>query len=121
MHRATLRSLTPQDTAIPTRAPRLWVFTLEARPLPESPDFPVAGGAFVVCYLRPDLAGDPLQHAAAYVRAQNWHVIGVEDEPTRLDRDEAPDEDYFDQALDEGEVYIFHQWPLTDIGHETRH
>jgi hypothetical protein len=110
-----------KDIPIPAHAPRLWVFTLEARPLPDSPDFEAAGGAFVVCYLQPGLAEDPLQHAAAYVRAQDWQVIGVEDEPAQFDREQAPDEEYFDQALTDGEVYVFHQWPLADIGHETRH
>lgn len=75
----------------------------------------------MVCYVKPELTGDPLQHAAAYVRGQDWQVIAVEDEPLQLDREQAPDEDYFDQALGDGEVYIFHQWPLADIGHETRH
>ncbi|MCR6662687.1 MAG: hypothetical protein NVV60_05950 [Luteimonas sp.] len=102
-------------------SPMLWVFTLEARPLPDSPDFETAGGAFVVCYVRPELADDPLGHATAYVRGQDWQVVAVEDEPLECGRDEAPDEDYFDQAIDDGEVYVFHQWPIDDIGLETRH
>lgn len=101
---------------------RLWVFTLEARPLPASPDFDLAGGAFVVCYLKPSLADDPVQHAAAYVRAQDWQVIAVEDEPEQLDRDGAPDPEYFDRALVDDEVYVFHQWPIEDSAEsETRH
>lgn len=95
---------------------------MDARPLPESPDYALAGGAFVVCYLRPQLADDPLQHAAAYVRAQDWQVVAVEDEPALLDREDAPDVDYFDQALADDEVYVFHQWPIEDAAEsETRH
>lgn len=98
------------------------MFTLEARPLPASPDFDLAGGAFVVCYLKPSLAEDPVQHAAAYVRAQHWQVIAVEDEPEQLDRDGAPDPDYFDRALADDEVYVFHQWPIEDSAEsETLH
>lgn len=102
--------------------PTLWVFTLEARPLPGSPDFEVAGGAFVVCYVTPSMADDPVQHAAAYVRAQDWQAIAVEDEPEQLERDDAPDPDHFDQALADGEVYVFHQWLIEDSAEsETRH
>lgn len=97
------------------------MFTLEARPLPRSPDFTAAGGAFVVCYLDPSLAADPLAHASAYVRGQAWEVVAVEDEPAACEREHAPDLEYFDQAVEDGEVYVFHQWPLDDIGHETRH
>ncbi|WP_296278801.1 hypothetical protein [Pseudoxanthomonas sp.] len=97
------------------------MFTLEARPQPDSPDFAEAGGAFVTCYLRPDFVPDPMHRAIAFVREQGWEVVAVEDEPVRIERHDAPEEEHFDQALVDDEVYVFHQWPVDDADEHTRH
>ena len=57
----------PGIAAISPDSPRLWVFTLEARPLHDSPDFAEAGGAFITCYLRPGFAPDPMRRAVEFV------------------------------------------------------
>ena len=111
----------PGIAAISSDSPRLWVFTLEARPLPDSPDFVEAGGAFVTCYLRPTFAPDPMRRAIAFVREQGWEVIAVEDEPLQSERHDAPEGEHFDQALVDDEVYVFHQWPVDDADEHTRH
>ncbi|WP_142123685.1 hypothetical protein [Pseudoxanthomonas sp. 3HH-4] len=107
--------------AISTDNVQLWVFTLEARPLPDSPDFAEAGGAFITCYLRPAFTPDPMRRAVEFVREQGWEVIAVEDEPLQIERHDAPEAEHFDQALVDDEVYVFHQWPVDDAGDETRH
>lgn len=99
----------------------MWVFTLEARPQADSPDFAQAGGAFVVCYQRPGFADDPLRRASEFIREQGWVVVAVEDKPVRIERDRAHDTGRFDQTLVDGEVYVFNQWPVDDACDQTRH
>ena len=99
----------------------MWVFVLEARPLPDTPDFSQFGGAPVLCYQMPGLSEDPMRHASDFLRQAGWQVIGVEEEPEQITREEAPDEEHFDQALIDYEAYIFHQWPVDDAGDQTRH
>lgn len=94
---------------------------LETRPLPDTPDFLAYGGAFVLCYQMPGLAEDPVRHASDFLRQAGWQVVGVLEEPTLLEREEAPDEEHFDQALLDDEAYIFHQWEVGDTADETRH
>ena len=97
------------------------MFTLEARPLPDSPDFAEAGGAFVTCYQKPGFADDPMRRASEFIREQGWEVIAVEDEPEQIERDDAPDTEPFDVALLDNEAYVFHQWPVDDADDQTRH
>jgi len=94
---------------------------LEARPLPQTEDFAQFGGAYVFCYQRPGLADDPVAHASRFLRDAGWEVIGIQDEPQRLTRDEAPEAEHFDQALIDDEAYVFHQWRVEDNDDETRH
>ena len=97
------------------------MFTLEARPRADSPDFVEAGGAYVTCYQKPGFADDPMRRASEFIREQSWVVVAVEDEPVQVDRDEAPNADHFDQALVDDEVYVFNQWPVEDADDQTRH
>lgn len=99
----------------------MWVFVLDARPLPGTPEFEQFGGAYVLCYQMPGLAADPIRRASEFLRENGWQVTGVEEEPEQLGREDAPDEEPFDQALIDDEAYVFHQWPVEDTDHETRH
>lgn len=107
--------------AIPQNAPNLWVFVLEAVPLPDAPDFQEFGGAFVLCYQMPGLAEDPVRRASEFLREAGWQVTGVQEEPRRIEREEAPETEHFDQALIDDEAYVFHQWRVEDADDQTRH
>lgn len=107
--------------AIPQNAPRLWVFVLEAQPLPEAPEFNEFGGAYVLCYQMPGLAEDPVRHASDFLREAGWQVTGVREEPGERSREEAPEAEHFDQALIDDEAYVFHQWLVEDADDQTRH
>ncbi len=107
--------------AIPQNAPKLWVFVLEAQPLPEAPEFQEFGGAFVLCYQMPGLAEDPVVHASEFLREAGWQVTGVREEPEQRGREEAPETGHFDQALIDDEAYVFHQWRVDDADDQTRH
>ena len=107
--------------AIPSDSLRLWVFTLEARPCADGPDFAETGGAFVVCYQMPGFAEDPVQRASQFIRVEGWLVVAVEHEPVQIDRDQASDTAHFDQTLIDDEVYVFHRWPVDDASEQTHH
>lgn len=110
-----------RHSAIPQNTPKLWVFVLEAQPLPEAPEFQEFGGAFVLCYQMPGLAEDPVRHASDFLRGAGWLVTGVQEEPEQRDRDDAPEAEHFDQALIDDEAYVFHQWRVDDADDQTRH
>ena len=99
----------------------MWVFVLEAQPLPDAPEYSEFGGAYVLCYQMPGLAADPVQHASDFLRSAGWQVTGVREEPIQRDRDDAPEAEHFDQALIDDEAYIFHQWRVEDADDQTRH
>ncbi len=106
---------------ISSTAPKLWVFVLEAQPLPEAPEFQEFGGAYVLCYQMPGLAAEPLRHASDFLREAGWQVTGVREDPVQRERDEAPEAEHFDQALIDDEAYVFHQWRVEDAADQTRH
>lgn len=110
-----------QAAAISQDMPRLWVFVLEAQPLPDAPEFQEFGGAYVLCYQMPGLARDPVHHATEFLREAGWRVTGIQEEPAQHDRADAPDHEHFDQALIDDEAYIFHQWRVDDADDQTRH
>ena len=117
----TMLVATHRPTAITQDMPRLWVFILEAQPLPEAPEFQEFGGAYVLCYQMPGLADDPVQHATEFLRQSGWMVTGVREEPEQRGRGDAPESEHFDQALIDDEAYIFHQWRVEDADDQTRH
>lgn len=110
-----------RPAAIPKDTPKLWVFIVEAQPLPEAPEFQEFGGAYVLCYQMPGLAEDPVHHATEFLRQAGWRVTGVQEEPDQRARDDAPDSEHFDQALIDDEAYVFHQWRVDDADDQTRH
>ena len=117
-------TLTPdsaRNLAISQNTPNLWIFVLEAQPLPDAPEFNEFGGAFVLCYQMPGLAEDPVQHASEFLREAGWQVTGVQEEPRQIEREEAPEAEHFDQALIDDEGYVFHQWSVDDADDQTRH
>ncbi|HLM52736.1 MAG TPA: hypothetical protein VK325_03905 [Pseudoxanthomonas sp.] len=119
--RDNLHASRSSDHAIPQSTPKLWVFVLEAQPLPEAPEFMEFGGAYVLCYQMPGLARDPVRHASDFLRGAGWLVTGVQEEPEQRTRDEAPESAHFDQALIDEEAYVFHQWRVEDAAGQTRH
>ena len=117
----TLTSYSARNLAISQNTPNLWIFVLEAQPLPDAREFNEVGGAFVLWYQMPGLAEDPVQHASEFLREAGWQVTGVQEEPRQIEREEAPEAEHFDQALIDDEGYVFHQWSVDDADDQTRH
>jgi hypothetical protein len=105
-----------------TKPAELFLVTLEAAPDPESEDYGKAGGAFVNCWVdAPDLRTVELRTIALIQenrwqprRFESWELVTQD---TYADRepptDDAPDlKRLFEQALVDGEVCVFHVWPI---------
>lgn len=84
------------------------------RPGARSAAFEEHGGAYVNCWIRADTPEEAGRIAAREIESDGWGIEGVE-EPMRIET--SPSEEtaeYFDQAVQDGECYVFHTWPVGD-------
>jgi hypothetical protein len=87
----------------------------EAVPTPESDDFEGSGGAFVNCWVQTDSEASAMAQASQAIRDNLWSVTSVS-EPCGevVESDYLSDESgmkYFQQAINDGDCYVYHQWP----------
>lgn len=91
------------------------VVRLEAVPRLDSPEQGQVGGAFVNVYTTAVTEAEALRVAYAEVAETGWQVVSLE-ESIEMDRalaERRPDAlPYFEQALLDGIVLVFHQFPL---------
>jgi hypothetical protein len=87
----------------------------EAVPLPESEEFGECGGAYISCWLRAQSAPEASELASALFRDRGWKVVSIEEECREVTAavyfEDEEGRGYYDQAVTEGECYVFHQWP----------
>jgi len=88
----------------------------EAEPLPESEDFETCGGAYVNCWVKAKSQTEAQRAASAAIGDAGWRILCVEEEccevsETRYSEDEEGCE-YYQQAVSDGECYVFHQWSV---------
>ena len=90
------------------------VVRVEARPNPDSPEFDEVGGAFVMIYTTADSESGALAVASSEIAEAGWSILTVEDEYV-LTQDEAQDIPevfpYYEQAVVDGIVLVFHTYP----------
>jgi hypothetical protein len=91
----------------------VWFISLTASPLANTDDFVKFGGAQVNCWLLlPER--EALVRATSLVEGYGWRIEHV-DESREVLRSEyfvhASGLAYFEQALVDGEVVVFHTWP----------
>jgi hypothetical protein len=90
------------------------VVMLEARPLPDSPDFGEVAGAFVNVYCTADTDATALNLASSEITQQGWVVLSVEGQHvmSRSEAQSSPDTlAYYEQTLIDGVVLVFHNFP----------
>jgi hypothetical protein len=93
----------------------------QARPDAKSGAYQKHGGAYINCWIRADGPEEAGQIAAMEIHKGGWLIEGVE-EPIRLET--VPSESntkYFEQAVTDGECYVFHTWPVTDHDDQSTH
>jgi hypothetical protein len=92
---------------------RLYLVRLEARPGPNLRDDSSRSGAYVNGWVRADTETEAQSKAIAEVRSEGW-VPGPVESVRRVRREDYAEEpsgrEYFEQALIDGVVLIFHTW-----------
>jgi hypothetical protein len=95
----------------------LFLVTMEARPAPDSEEFGEVGGSFVNCWVAADDLRTAERRAVALIQEAGWMPHRFEEwslvtRETYADED-APDlRELFEQALIDGEVCVFYEWPV---------
>jgi hypothetical protein len=88
----------------------------KAVPLPESEEFEVCGGAYINCWLKAQSEQEASNVACALLRDRGWKVVSVEEECRQVTAsaytEDAEGREYYDEAVTDGECYVFHQWPV---------
>jgi hypothetical protein len=88
----------------------------EAVPLPESEDFGECGGAYINCWLKANSAAEASELALALIHERRWRIVLVEEEIREVFKDlfseDAEGRDCYQQAVTDGECYVFHRWPV---------
>lgn len=90
----------------------------EAIPLPDSPEFEQLGGAYINCWIDAASEEEASDVSAGFVREAGWKIVTVEEPFREVNADAYSDDDegrgYYEQAVEDGECYVFHQWPVDD-------
>ena len=93
----------------------MYFIQYETRPAPGSALFHEVGGAIANCFVQASSPAAAQQLALQNFKDHEWEVVSLEDGPFLAERDDYLDDDdwlqWFDEALQEGECYVFHQWP----------
>ena len=91
----------------------MWFLTFEVMPLRSSPELAVYGGAMVNCYIVRETLEQARGIALRMILDEGWCIIDIETE-YELHREDCVDNSlqYFDQAMIDEEVFVFHTWPF---------
>jgi hypothetical protein len=93
----------------------IYFFTFLATPTPEAKE-QEAGGAFVNCWIQSDDPDEAEERATDLIYDYGWTVDSLENEALVTGDDYLDDEEnrpFYEQALAEDEVLVFHLWPRT--------
>ena len=84
----------------------------EGRPTPEAADAAEVGGASIVCWVRASSKGEAAELARRAIEEHRWIIVAVDEPWTEASEAAVPAESrqYLDQALIDGECYVFHNW-----------
>ena len=93
--------------------------TYHVRPTEESDNEEEIGGAYVNCFIESDSSQQAQEIAKKQITELKWEIIELE-EFTNLDQDTVSDEnnEYYEQALLDKEVFVFYTYPIDEIEEE---
>src|SRR5688572_28167365 len=95
----------------------MFLIQFEATPRRDSTIEADAGGAFVNCWIERESREEAIAVARAMIEASGW-IVGEPDEAYPVDSDTYPmgkdGREYFEQALIDKEVIVFHCYPAKD-------
>jgi hypothetical protein len=98
---------------MPQGAPIMFYIQFEATPR-RTPALEGIGGAIVNCWIDRPSMESAISAARHMIEAHGW-IVGDADEAYSVDADsyapDNPNRQYFEQALLDREVFVFHQFP----------
>jgi hypothetical protein len=95
----------------------MFLVQFEATPRRDAAAPPDAAGAFVSCWIERQTREEAIEVARAAIEAEGW-IVGEPDEAYSVDADTYPPgkdgREYFEQALIDKEVLVYHCYPAED-------
>ena len=91
----------------------MFLLEFEVRPRPNNPEVKECGGAKVCCWINVDTQEEAESIARKTIIDGKWAIIKME-EVSLVTKDTQSVEgmQYFEQAEIDGEVFVFHTWPI---------
>ena len=87
----------------------------EAIPLPDSDEFGEFGGAYVNCWVEANSEVQASELALATIHERGWKIVSISQEWCDVTENLYSQDDegrgHYQQAVLDGECYVFHQWP----------
>lgn len=98
----------------------MYYLMFHAVPLSKNPEAASVGGAYVSCWIERATLSEADNVARSWIGSEQWHVDDRE-EAYSIDRsdyrDDNPSLQYYEQALIDGEVFVFHSYPTPGPSH----
>jgi hypothetical protein len=95
----------------------------EGRPTPQAHDTAEVGGASIVCWVRAASKVEAADQARRAIEERLWVIVAVDEAWAEATESAVPPESmqYFEQAMSDGECYVFHTWPNDAEDREATH
>lgn len=94
------------------------IFFIEFHAIPTDSEHKLdCAGAFVCCWIQDSSITDAQLRARMGIEKNGWLVTGSDSEPFQTSREQWLDDEnlkYFDQALIDREVWVYHAYPHED-------
>lgn len=95
----------------------------EGRPTPQAHDAAEVGGASIVCWVRAASKVEAADQARRVIEERLWVIVAVGEAWAEATDAAVPPEsrEYFEQAMSDGECYVFHTWTNDAEDREAAH
>jgi hypothetical protein len=94
---------------------KMYFMMYEVLPLPENQEYQTVGGAYANCFVRAEGPKQAMNLATENFKDNHWRILSLEEGPGIKSRElylEKPEIlERYDAAVENGECYVFHQWP----------
>ena len=91
----------------------MFFFQFEVRPKKTHPKHDEYGGASVTCWIQRDTQCQAEAVARGWLADEDWRITAVDETAQITRKDQRPEGmQYFEQAEIDGEVFVFHTWPV---------
>lgn len=100
---------------------KIFLITYHAVPTEKAEQFEMYGGAYVNCYIEADNIYEGLKKAEQEIKDSDWTDLDFQDamvaDPDNMGSDKI---EYYEQALIDKEVLVFHCYPINEEEEEEK-